>query len=119
MKTVMTLLVLLAGFALGFVCAGLITRVPTDVLTCSRISVLERAIKDHCLRCGRMPGSLDDLPLAGREHCRQNPWGAKISYVVTNGTVVVLRTYGRGGPDAEVVQTFERRFKCDFPPNAK
>ena len=112
MRTAIVLFALLVGFVLGFVCDGLITHVPKDVQTCSHISVLEREIKDYCQRYGKLPPSLEDLSLAGREHCRQNPWGARISYTVTNGTEVVLRTYGPGGPAAEVVQTFERRFRC-------
>ena len=110
MKVLALFIVVLLGFLLGFVCDGLITRIPKDVQTCSHMLVLEREIKNYRQRLGKLPASLDGLPLDGREHCRRNAWGEEISYVVTNGTEVILRTFGQGGSDAKIVQTFERRF---------
>ena len=110
MKALTLFIVLMLGFLLGFACNGLITRIPKDVQTCSHMLALEREIMDYRQSFGKLPASLDDLPLVGREHCRRNAWGESISYVVTNDTEVILRTFGQGGSNARIVQTFERRF---------
>ena len=57
-----------------------------------------------------LPESLDALgksdSAAAKSAPKENAWGAPILYSVSNRTMVILKTYGPGGAEADVKQTF-------------
>ena len=114
MKHIFTTLLIIVAFIGGCIFDGLITRVPPDVSTRSRLMRLKHDIADFYARNKRLPESLDTLEKSEsgttKSAPKENAWGGPILYSVSNGTIVILKTYGPGGPDATVRQEFTLQF---------
>ena len=113
MKPILVAVLIIVAFIGGFVFDGLITRVPPDAFTRSRLMRLKHDIADFYARNKRLPESLDTLEKPESEAAKfapkENAWGGPIFYSMSNDTCVVLKTYGPGGPDAKVRQEFTLR----------
>ena len=106
MRKIGYVLICLVFFGLGVVFDGLITRVPDEASTLSKMRVLERELKKYHAQNGQLPKNIDELckfsPCV--ENCRTNCWGKPIRYVVTSDSQVVLVTSGDG--EVEFVRRF-------------
>ncbi len=114
MKHILLTLLIIVAFIGGCVFDSLITRVPPDASTRGRLMRLKHDIADFYARNKCLPESLDTLeePESGttKSAPKENAWGGPILYSVSNGTIVILKTYGPGGPDAKVRQEFTLQF---------
>lgn len=114
MKHILMTLLIIVAFIGGCVFDSLITRVPPDASTRGRLMRLMHDIADFYARNKRLPESLDTLEKPESEAAKfapkENAWGGPILYSVSNGTIVILKTYGPGGPDATVRQEFTLQF---------
>lgn len=118
MRKIVYIFLCVISFGLGVIFDGLITRVPDEASTLSKMQILERELKKYCALNGQLPKTIDELckfsPCV--ENCRTNSWGKPIRYVVTSDSQVVLVT----SADGEV--EFVRRFvagddgKTEFKP---
>ena len=114
MKHILMTLLIIVAFIGGCVFDSLITRVPPDASTRGMLMRLKHSIVDFYARNKRLPESLDTLEKSESETTKsapkENAWGGPILYSVSNGTIVILKTYGPGGPDATVRQEFTLQF---------
>jgi hypothetical protein len=114
MKHILLTLLIIVAFIGGCVFDSLITRVPPDASTRGRLMRLKHDIADFYARNKCLPESLDTLeePESGttKSAPKENAWGGPILYSVSNGTIVIFKTYGPGGPDATVRQEFTLQF---------
>ncbi len=114
MKPILMTLLVVVAFIGGFIFDGLITRVPPDASTRGRLMRLKHELSDFYARNKAVPESLDALgksdSVAVKSVSNQNAWGGPILYSVSNGTLVILKTYGPGGAESEVKQTFTLTF---------
>ena len=114
MKPILMTLLIVVAFIGGFIFDGLITRVPPDASTRGRLMRLKHELSDFYARNKTLPESLDALgksdSAAEKSAPKENAWGAPILYSVSNRTMVILKTYGPGGAEADVKQTFTLRF---------
>ena len=114
MKSVLVTFLIIVAFIGGFLFNGLMTRVPKDASTRGRLMRLKRDIAAYYGRNKILPVSLDALNMSNSASDKsapvQNAWGSPILYSVTNGTTVILTTYGPGGAESEVKQTFSLTF---------
>ncbi len=114
MKPIPVIILVVLSFIGGFVFDSLITRVPPDASTRGRLMRLKKGIADFYDRNRTLPKSLEELRMsdsaAENSVPKENAWGGPISYSVSNGTTVVLTTYGPGGTESEVKQTFTLTF---------
>lgn len=114
MKPILMTLLVVVAFIGGFIFDGLITRVPPDASTRGRLMRLKHELSGFYARNKALPESLDALgksdSVAVKSVPNQNAWGGPILYSVSNGTLVILKTYGPGGAESEVKQTFTLTF---------
>lgn len=114
MKPILVTFLIIVAFIGGFIFDGLITRVPPDASTRGRLMRLKHDIADFYARNKTLPESLDSLrksdSAAAKSVPKGNAWGGPILYSVSNGTMVILKTYGPGGAESEVKQTFSLTF---------
>lgn len=114
MKPILVTFLIIVAFIWGFIFDGLITRVPPDASTRGRLMRLKHDIADFYARNKTLPESLDSLrksdSAAAKSVPKENAWGGPILYSVSNGTMVILKTYGPGGAESEVKQTFSLTF---------
>ncbi len=114
MKPILVTFLIVVAFIGGCFFDGLITTVPPDASTRGRLMRLKHEIADFYARNKVLPESLDALGMsdsvAAKSAPKENAWGGPILYSVSNGTIVVLNTYGPGGAEAEVKQTFTLTF---------
>ena len=114
MKPILVTFLIIVAFIGGFIFDGLITRVPPDASTRGRLMRLKHDIADFYARNKTLPESLDSLgksdSAAAKSVPKENAWGGPILYSVSNGTMVILKTYGPGGAESEVKQTFSLTF---------
>ena len=114
MKSVLGTFLIIVAFIGGFLFNGLMTRVPKDASTRGRLMQLKRNISSFYDKHRILPASLDALQMTGSASDKpapmENAWGGQILYSVTNGTTVILTTYGPGGAESEVKQTFSLTF---------
>jgi len=114
MKPILVTLLIVVAFLGGFVFDGLISKVPPDASTRGRLMRLKHEITDFYARNKTLPESLDSLgksdSVAAKTAPKENAWGGPILYSVSNRTMVTLKTYGPGGVEAEVKQTFTLTF---------
>ncbi len=117
MKPISTTVLMVVAFIGGFLFDGLITRVPKDASTRGRLMQLKRDLANFYDQNRILPESLDALKRSGlafaKSAPKENAWGGPILYSVSNGTTVVLKTYGPGGAESEVKQTFTLTFDVD------
>ena len=106
MRKIGYVLICLVFFGLGVVFDGLITRVPDEASTLSKMRILERELRKYHAQNGQLPKTIDELcKFSPRvENCRTNCWGKPIRYVVTSDSQVVLVTSGDG--EVEFVRRF-------------
>lgn len=111
MKSLLTMILTVTAFIGGCVFNGFITRVPQDALTSGRLMRLKKDI-EKCYAVKRtVPKTLSEVTIsASNQDATNNAWGGVIHYSVSNETTVVLKTYGPGGPHAEVRQEFSLQF---------
>ena len=114
MKHILVVLIIFLAFIGGCVFDGLISTVPPDASTRGRLMLLKHDISDFYARNKTLPESLDSLgksdSVAAKSVPKENAWGGPILYSVSNGTIVILKTYGPGGAESEVKQTFSLTF---------
>ncbi len=114
MKSVLATFLIVIAFIGGFLFNGLMTRVPKDASTRGRLMRLKSDIAAYYDRNKILPESLDELKMSGSASDEsvpmENAWGGPILYSVTNGTTVILTTYGPGGAESEVKQEFTLTF---------
>ena len=114
MKSVLATFLIIVAFIGGFLFDGLMTRVPKDASTRGRLMRLKRDIAAFYDQNGILPTSLDALNMSNSASDKsvpmENAWGGPILYSVSNGTTVILTTYGPGGVESEVKQTFSLTF---------
>ena len=114
MKPILVTFLVVVAFIGGCVFDGLISKVPPDASTRGRLMRLKHELADFYARNKRLPESLDTLEKSEsgttKSAPKENAWGGPILYSVSNGTIVILKTYGPGGPDATVRQEFTLQF---------
>ena len=114
MKSVLGTFLIIVAFIGGFLFNGLMTRVPKDASTRGRLMQLKSDIAAYYGRNKILPVSLDALNMSNSASDKsapmENAWGGPILYSVTNGTTVILTTYGLGGAESEVKQEFTLTF---------
>ena len=114
MKSVLATFLIIVAFIGGVLFNGLMTRVPKDASTRGRLMRLKRDIAAFYDQNRILPESLDELKMSGSASdnsvSMENAWGGPILYSVSNGTTVILTTYGPGGAESEVKQTFSLTF---------
>jgi hypothetical protein len=114
MKPILVTFLIAVAFIGGCFFDGLITKVPPDASTRGRLIRLKHEIADFYARNKVLPESLDALEMSDsfttKSAPKENAWGGPILYSVSNGTIVVLNTYGPGGAEAEVKQSFSLTF---------
>ena len=110
MRPILVTFLIVVAFIGGCVFDGLISRVPPDASTRGRLMRLKHELSDFYARNKTLPESLDALgksdSAAAKSAPKENAWGAPILYSVSNRTMVILKTYGPGGAEADVKQTF-------------
>lgn len=111
MKFLLTMILIVTAFIGGYVFNGLITRVPQDALTSGRLMRLRKDIEKYYAVKRTVPKTLSEVTIsASNQDATNNVWKGAILYSVSNETIVVLKTYGPGGPCAEVKQEFSLQF---------
>lgn len=114
MRPILVTFLIVVTFIGGCVFDGLISKVPPDASTRGRLMRLKHELADFYARNKSLPESLDALgksdSVAVKSVPNQNAWGGPILYSVSNGTLVILKTYGPGGAESEVKQTFTLTF---------
>ena len=111
MKSLLTMILIVTAFIGGYVFNGLITRVPQDALTSGRLMRLKKDIEKYYAVKRTVPKTLSEVTIsASNQDAKNNVWGGAILYSVSNETIVVLKTYGPGGPHAKVKQEFSLQF---------
>ena len=114
MKPILVTFLIVVAFIGGCVFDGLISKVPPDASTRGRLMRLKHEITEFYARNKTLPESLDSLEksdsVAAKTAPKENAWGGPILYSVSNRTMVTLKTYGPGGVEAEVKQTFTLTF---------
>ena len=114
MKPILVTFLVVVAFIGGCVFDGLISKVPPDASTRGRLMRLMHELADFYARNKTLPESLDSLgksdSAAAKTVPKENAWGGPILYSVSNRTMVTLKTYGPGGPESEVKQTFTLTF---------
>ena len=114
MKPILITFLIIVAFIGGCVFDGLISKVPPDASTRGRLMRLKHELSDFYARNKTLPESLEALAMSDSEAAKsapkENAWGGPILYSVSNGTIVILKTYGPGGPDATVRQEFTLQF---------
>jgi len=100
---------------------GLIETVPPRDLTVTRMGVIEVRIRAYWGCHGRLPGSLQELPLLeNRDNATTDGWGQPIQYAVTGSSTVTLTSPGPGGgadgtdPSRAIRVTFEAEKAQEF-----
>ena len=96
-------LLVVGSFALILICTIFImsaiigATIPQEDMTRTRQMVLEVRIGDFFEQKGVLPSSLLDLPkVEGKDNSTKDGWGREMLYL-TNGNVVLLRSYGCDG----------------------
>ena len=94
------------AFVLGMLFDGLITRVPKESLTVSRLQVLKRDVETYYAQHKTLPKTIEELSrFSSRSESElKNSWGKPIYYRTTNNTEVILTTVGYS--DVEFVKRF-------------
>ena len=94
------------AFVLGMLFDGLITRVPKESLTVSRLQVLKRDVETYYAQHKTLPKTIEELSrFSSRSESElKNSWGKPIYYRTTNHTEVILTTVGYG--DVEFMKRF-------------
>ena len=106
MRPILVTFLIVVAFIGGCVFDGLISKVPPDASTRGRLMRLKHELADFYARNKTLPESLDALgrsdSVAEKSVPKENAWGAPILYSVSNRTIVILKTYGPGGAEADV-----------------
>ena len=106
MRPILVTFLIVVAFIGGCVFDGLISKVPPDASTRGRLMRLRHEIADFYARNKTLPESLDAFgksdSAAEKSVPKENAWGAPILYSVSNRTIVILKTYGPGGAEADV-----------------
>ena len=114
MKKTMMFIILMIAFLCGCVFHSLITYVPKDAQTVSRLLVLEQDIRAYYAQKGVLPKKLSDVVDSqiddNKVRSLKNAWGYPIEDVVLEGTSGVLKTYGKSGSNGKVKQEFVLQF---------
>jgi hypothetical protein len=114
MKPILITFLIIVAFIGGCVFDGLISKVPPDASTRGRLMRLKHELSDFYARNKTLPESLEALAMSNSEAAKSAPkgnaWGGPILYSVSNRTIVILKTFGPGGAESEVKQTFTLTF---------
>lgn len=111
MRFLLKMILIVAAFIGGYVFDGLITHVSQDALTSGRLMRLKKDIEKYYAVKRTVPKTLSEVTIsASNQDTTNNVWGGAILYSVSNETIVVLKTYGPGGPRVEVKQEFSLQF---------
>ncbi len=112
MKVALVIVVIVA-VALAVMVFACVENVPPRALTRTRMTVIEKRIRDYAVAHHRLPASLSELPkpAANRDDSIVDGWGRPIQYA-KEGQAVTLLSLGKdgrpggSGEDADIRITF-------------